>query len=166
MIYDRVRQAYEELRLLRIGYKTGDKPKQRSVREIEVYAYDERYIDAYCRLRSAPRSFRLDRIQHAEVLEESFELDSEIEHQIKVVGRSRQAHECQRPCCRPNAFQGPRSPAEDARSGRGSGSMVSDKPARARPISATWATLFALMLLLVISILAGAWLYRDQPWFR
>jgi predicted DNA-binding transcriptional regulator YafY len=34
-------------------------------RDIEVYAFDDRYVDAYCRLREDPRTFRRDRIVDA-----------------------------------------------------------------------------------------------------
>jgi predicted DNA-binding transcriptional regulator YafY len=101
MIEDSVRQSYDEGRVLRILYQTANESQRTTVREIEVYAFDETYIDAYCRLRKEKRTFRVDRIKDALLLEDRFDLDSEVEHQIKVAGLSKQAHECQRPCCRP-----------------------------------------------------------------
>ncbi len=100
MIESRVQQAYDQGRVLRIVYQTPNLSSKAREREIEVYAFDETYVDAYCRLRRKKRSFRIDRIQSAILLEDQFTRDPEIEHQIKVAGLSKKAHECQRPCCR------------------------------------------------------------------
>jgi len=100
MIEERVQQAYAERRVLRIRYQTANESQRTTVRDIDVYAFDEVYVDAYCRLRKERRTFRLDRIKDALVLDDRFDLDPEIEHQIKIAGLSKQAHECQRPCCR------------------------------------------------------------------
>lgn len=100
MIEDRVRQAYDQGRVLRIVYQTPNLAAAATEREIEVYAFDETYVDAYCRLRREQRTFRIDRIKSAALLDDPFNRDPLVEHQIKVAGLSKQAHECQRPCCR------------------------------------------------------------------
>jgi predicted DNA-binding transcriptional regulator YafY len=100
MIEDQVRQAYDQGRVLRIVYQTPSQSSAAREREIEVYAFDETYVDAYCRLRRKKRTFRIDRIKSAALLDDAFNRDPLVEHQIKVAGLSKQAHECQRSCCR------------------------------------------------------------------
>ena len=100
MTEEQVRQAHAERRVIRIRYQTANASQRTTVREIDIYAFDEVYVDAYCRLRKDMRTFRLDRIKDAVILEDRFDLDPEIEHQIKIAGLSKQARECQRPCCR------------------------------------------------------------------
>lgn len=100
MVEARVQQAYAQGRVLRIVYQTSNLSSTATEREIEVYAFDETYIDAYCRLRRGKRCFRIDRIKSAALLDDTFSMDPLVEHQIKVTGLSRHAHECQRPCCR------------------------------------------------------------------
>ena len=53
--------------LLRIWYlKPGE--TEITERDIEVYTFDDIYLDAYCRLRKQQRTFRMDRIERAELL--------------------------------------------------------------------------------------------------
>jgi predicted DNA-binding transcriptional regulator YafY len=61
------RQAWAGQRVLRIRYQ---KPEDCVVseREVEIYRWDGVYIDAYCRLRIEPRTFRVDRILSANLL--------------------------------------------------------------------------------------------------
>ena len=100
MIEDDVRRAFDENRVLRILYQTNNPTQRPRVREIEVYAYDETYADAFCRLRGQTRSFRIDRMITAELLETIFERNPEVEHEIKLYGLSKLARQCLRPCCR------------------------------------------------------------------
>lgn len=80
-----IKQALDEQRVLRIEYrKRGDYLAVK--RDIEVYRYDTRYIDAYCRLRQDPRSFRIDRIVRAMLMKETFSIDPAIESIVAVQG--------------------------------------------------------------------------------
>lgn len=65
-------------KVLRVGYR-GKGYFDPVTRDIEVYSFDERYIDAYCRLRQDPRCFRIDRIVDVKVLAETFSVDPAIE---------------------------------------------------------------------------------------
>jgi predicted DNA-binding transcriptional regulator YafY len=69
-----------ERRVVRIVYRWGVE------RDIEVYDFDERYVDAFCRLRQDPRAFRIDRILDAELLPEKFEIDPGVAAQIASTG--------------------------------------------------------------------------------
>ncbi len=100
MIEELVRLSYDEGRILRIDYQPPNLSLKSTERDIDVYAFDDTYIDAYCRLRKEKRSFRIDRIKSASLLEEEFHRDPDIEYRIKLSGMSKQAQECQRPCCR------------------------------------------------------------------
>src|SRR5882672_5030437 len=72
-------------RILRIIYR-GRGDLEPVERDIEVYAFDERYVDAYCRLREDPRCFRTDRIVSAKVLAETFSIDPAIESLLSAQG--------------------------------------------------------------------------------
>lgn len=100
MINELLRRAWEEMRVLRIVYQSWNESGIVRERDIDVYAFDEKYVDAYCRLRGEGRTFRVDRIKSAVLLDLEFTRDPEVEHWVKVSGFSKQAHECQRPCCR------------------------------------------------------------------
>ena len=105
MIEELVRQSYDEGRVLRIDYQPPNMSLKSTERDIDVYAFDDTYIDAYCRLRKEKRSFRIDRIKSAALLVEEFHRDPDIEYRIKLSGMSKQAQECQRPCCRADLTQ-------------------------------------------------------------
>lgn len=105
MIKDLVRQSYDEGRVLRIDYQPPNMSLKSTERDIDVYAFDDTYIDAYCRLRKEKRSFRIDRIKSASLLDEEFHRDPDIEYRVKLSGMSKQAQECQRPCCRAGLAQ-------------------------------------------------------------
>lgn len=83
-------QACNEQRILRIGY--CDKLEKRTVREIDVYWMNDKYIDVVCRLRGALLSFRIDRIEHAELLPETFERDPELAIHLKLAGFAAPKH--------------------------------------------------------------------------
>jgi predicted DNA-binding transcriptional regulator YafY len=57
-------------------------------REVEIYQYDEHYIDCYCRLRGAVRSFRIENLLDILVEEESFERRPEIVQEVKARGHA------------------------------------------------------------------------------
>ena len=73
----RIRAAIRQRRVVRLVYHALRRPAPES-REAEpvslVYLDEVWYLAAYCRLRQAPRLFRLDRIDHLEVLDERFSL--------------------------------------------------------------------------------------------
>ena len=94
-------QALRELRILRICYRSEG--QKRTVRDIDVYWVNDQYIDAVCRLRKESRCFRIDRIEHAELLPETFERDPELAIFLKLTGRAAPAS------ARP-AIPGPRHP--------------------------------------------------------
>jgi predicted DNA-binding transcriptional regulator YafY len=71
------RQAWTEQRVLRIRYQ---KPEDCEVseREVEVYGFNGVYLDTFCRLRCEPRTFRIDRILEARLLDIPFQWDPSI----------------------------------------------------------------------------------------
>ena len=77
--------ALKEGRVLRISYRAS-RLVEAVERDIEVYAFDEQYVDAYCRLRQDPRCFRVDRIVDAELLAETFDIDPAIESIVGAHG--------------------------------------------------------------------------------
>lgn len=79
------RQAWAGQRALRIRYQ---KPEDCEVseREVEIYRWDGIYIDAYCRLRNEPRTFRVDRILSATPLEREFRRDPSVEEFLRIRG--------------------------------------------------------------------------------
>ena len=80
-----LKQAWGEQRVLRIEYRKRD-AYLAEVRDIEVYQYDARYIDGYCRLRQDPRAFRIDRIARATLLKETYSIDPAIESIVAAQG--------------------------------------------------------------------------------
>jgi len=62
------RQAWVRQRVLKIRYQ---KPEDDKVvdREVEVYGWNGVYLDTFCRLRREPRTFRIDRIVDASLLD-------------------------------------------------------------------------------------------------
>jgi predicted DNA-binding transcriptional regulator YafY len=88
MIEDQVRQACEEQRVLRIVYRNPNKWGEVSSRDIDVYSFDGVYLDAYCRLRREKRTFRMDRIESADLLDQRFDQRPEIDEEIQRTGWS------------------------------------------------------------------------------
>ena len=80
-----LKTALIERKVLRITYR-GRGDIKGVGRDIEVYAFDERYVDAYCRLRQDPRCFKIDRIVDAKLLGETFSIDPAIESIIAAHG--------------------------------------------------------------------------------
>ncbi|MEM9672919.1 MAG: helix-turn-helix transcriptional regulator [Cyclobacteriaceae bacterium] len=70
-----IQMAIINFRVTELTYK--DKKEETTCRKIEplaIFCYDETWIVVgWCRLRQDYRSFRLDRIQHFKILEETFE---------------------------------------------------------------------------------------------
>ena len=79
------RQAWAEQRVMKIRYQ---KPEDLEVseREVEVYGCDGVYLDTYCRLRREPRTFRIDRILDARLLDVSFHWDPKVEAFLRSRG--------------------------------------------------------------------------------
>ena len=69
-----VKKALSEKRVLRIWHHRGAH-KRTVERCIEVYTHNQVYIEGYCRHAGDKRTFRLDRIENMELLEESFSPD-------------------------------------------------------------------------------------------
>lgn len=70
-----IRTALEQRRVLRLLYHAyrRPEPESRDVEPISLYFLAEAWhLAAYCRIRQAPRSFRLDRIDHLQILDERF----------------------------------------------------------------------------------------------
>jgi predicted DNA-binding transcriptional regulator YafY len=78
-------QAWAGQRVMRIRYR---KPEDLEVseREIDVYGSNGVYVDAYCRLRREPRTFRIDRILDARLLDALFEWDPKVEAFLRSRG--------------------------------------------------------------------------------
>src|SRR5207244_2270817 len=74
----RLRQAIQERRVVRMLYHAFRRvePELREVEPVSlVYLAEHWQMAGYCRLRQGPRLFRLDRIDHLNVLGEQFTLD-------------------------------------------------------------------------------------------
>lgn len=74
-----LRGAIKQARVIRIFYQTRGRPfpEWRDVEPLSLIHADTAWcLAAYCRLRQAPRLFRLDRIDRLEVLAERFTLES------------------------------------------------------------------------------------------
>ncbi len=83
----RVAVAYRHKRVAQIRYRTPYSPEGRITdRDIEIHDYDETSVDAYCRLRSERRIFRLDRILRITLLHESFSVRPEIIQEVGEEG--------------------------------------------------------------------------------
>lgn len=69
-----IQMAITNFRVTEITYQTPDqKVTCRKIEPLAIYSYDERWIViGWCRLRQAYRAFRLDRIKHFKILEETF----------------------------------------------------------------------------------------------
>jgi predicted DNA-binding transcriptional regulator YafY len=96
---DLVKIAHQDQWQLHIVYQTENQSGVQTERDIDVYAFDEEYIDAYCRLRKEVRKFCPHRIQRAWLLSDRFTREPEIEVEITRSGWSRMARQCHRPCC-------------------------------------------------------------------
>jgi predicted DNA-binding transcriptional regulator YafY len=83
-VSDLAQQAIRERRLLRIRYRAES--HRVTERTIETYLANEFYIDAYCRHRKDFRHFRIDRIEAAELLEETFPWNPEYFGFLKYSG--------------------------------------------------------------------------------
>jgi predicted DNA-binding transcriptional regulator YafY len=79
-------QAWKECRILRILYPDRTRRSHSGERKIEVYAFDDLYIDARCIQRDDRRTFRIDRILDIELLDQKFHRDSEFEARVRVEG--------------------------------------------------------------------------------
>jgi hypothetical protein len=96
---DLVKIAHQDQRVLHIVYQTENRSGVQTERDIEVYAFDAEYIDAFCQLRKEVRKFCPHRIRHGWLVAERFTRDPQIELYISRSGWSRMARECHRPCC-------------------------------------------------------------------
>lgn len=70
-----LRRAIADRRVVRLGYHSlrGDERLERAVEpDALVYNQGAWYLGGFCRLRGAPRSFRLDRVDVLELLDERF----------------------------------------------------------------------------------------------
>ena len=65
-------EAFEGKQVVRISYRTRG-GKEATTRDIEIYQLGYWYVEAVCRSSGEPRSFRRDRIEHAELVSEHFE---------------------------------------------------------------------------------------------
>ncbi len=70
-----IQVAIINFQLVQISYADKEaKPTERQIEPLSIYSMDEKWIViAWCRLRKDYRSFRLDRIQHFQILRENFE---------------------------------------------------------------------------------------------
>ncbi len=70
-----IQMAVINFRVTELAYQALEqKVSHRAIEPLAIYSYDEKWIViGWCRLRQDYRSFRLDRIQHFKVLEETFE---------------------------------------------------------------------------------------------
>jgi predicted DNA-binding transcriptional regulator YafY len=96
---DLVKIAHQDQWQLHIVYQTENPSGVQTERDIDVYAFDEEYIDAYCRLRKKVLKFCPHRIRGAWLLSDRFTREPEIELEITRSGWSRMARQCHRPCC-------------------------------------------------------------------
>jgi len=70
-----IQMAVINFRVTELTYQALEQEvSHRKIEPLAIYSYDEKWIViAWCRLREDYRSFRLDRIKHFKVLEETFE---------------------------------------------------------------------------------------------
>lgn len=70
-----IQMAITNLRVTELTYQAlGKETSFRRIEPLAIYSYEEKWIViGWCRLRQDFRSFRLDRIQHFKILEETFE---------------------------------------------------------------------------------------------
>jgi predicted DNA-binding transcriptional regulator YafY len=75
-----LRQSIDERRRLHLVYQDGEERKSdRTVRPLGLYFWGNRWtLGAWCELREDFRNFRLDRIESAQPLDETFELVSPV----------------------------------------------------------------------------------------
>lgn len=76
--------AHLHQRVVRIRYRAANLVE--TLREVEIYRYDERCIDTFCRHRGAVRTFRLSNVLEIQVLEERFERKPEIVREVEAKG--------------------------------------------------------------------------------
>lgn len=71
---DAIREALSTSKVMEITYATYDGSiTNRTIEPTEIYSLEGRwYLQSWCRLRNAPRSFRIDQIQDAKVINEVF----------------------------------------------------------------------------------------------
>ena len=69
-----IQMAIVNFRITDLTYVAlSEETTSRMIEPVAIYSFDEKWIViAWCRLRAAYRSFRLDRIQHFKILEETF----------------------------------------------------------------------------------------------
>ena len=70
-LQETLREAFSMERIVRIAYRSSGKDRELTERDIEIYAIRGSAIEAFCHLRKDRRRFMLDRIERAEVQEES-----------------------------------------------------------------------------------------------
>lgn len=70
-----IQMAITNFRVTELTYQAlGKETSFRKIEPLAIYSYEEKWIViGWCRLRQDFRSFRLDRIQHFKILEETFE---------------------------------------------------------------------------------------------
>jgi len=70
-----IQLAIINFQLVQIAYEDKEaKPTERLIEPLAIYSMEEKWIViAWCRLRKDYRSFRLDRVQHFQILRENFE---------------------------------------------------------------------------------------------
>ena len=74
-VFPKVFEAWQKHRCLKIKYDsmTGDPPTERIVEPHVLFLYQREWrIKAYCHLKSAPRTFVINRMKEAEILNETF----------------------------------------------------------------------------------------------
>ena len=82
-----IEQAVGERRVVRIRHRAEFRGQVKlTEREIEIYDFDDEYIDAFCRLRQERRSFRVDRIMAVDLSNEHYEIDPEVSDGIDHSG--------------------------------------------------------------------------------
>ena len=69
---------------------------EETLRDIDIYSYDNDYIDTWCRLRNEPRTFRIDRILRLDVSNLRFDPIPERGDKIKAKGLTKASRRYQR----------------------------------------------------------------------
>ena len=89
---DMVMKALSEKRVLRIWHHRGA-PKRAVERCIEVYTHNQVYIEGFCRKVKDKRTFRFDRIENMELLEETFSPDPFFQEYFRRYGYVKESGE-------------------------------------------------------------------------
>lgn len=78
-ILDTAFRARKRVEISYISSEARITPDFKNVREVDIYSIGENEISGYCHLRQALRKFKMDRIQNARILDETYQLPQDVQ---------------------------------------------------------------------------------------